>query len=319
LIDFRYHIVSIVSIFLALAVGIVLGAGPLQGELGSTLVNEVSGLREEKANLNEQLDDATTGIEARDGYIGETAPVVLDDTLTDRAVAVVVLPGLDAGVVDTIDATLRSTGARVVSTTTVDEDWVSTDAETTATRDEAVSTAATQAGIDLSDTGSASRADALLSALLANPVGRPGVPIDPSAAADAFATLADAGVVESDSQDFARADLVVVAGGEIVPGTDEDSEIAQRWVDLVVAIDARSAGALVAGEIPAGGEGAGSLVAAVRNDTTAVEVVSTVDDSAEPMGQSSIAHGLLQQDDGGVGHYGFAAGADAPYAPIPAS
>ncbi|MGB7818667.1 MAG: copper transporter [Ornithinibacter sp.] len=318
MIDFRYHIVSIVSIFLALAVGIVLGAGPLQGELGSTLANEVSGLREDKVNLNEQLDDATTGIEARDGYIGESAPLVLDGILADRAVAVVVLPGLDAGVVDTLDATLRSTGARLVSTTTVDEDWVSTDEETTVARDEAVSTVATEAGIDLSDTGSASGGDSLLSALLANPVGQPGVPLDSETAAAGLATLADAGLVQIDTQDFARADLVVVAGGEIVPGTDEDSEIAQRWVDLVVAIDARSAGALVAGQIPAGGEGAGSLVAAVRNDTAAVEVVSTVDDSADPMGQSSVAHGLLQQDDGGVGHYGFAAGADAPYAPIPA-
>ncbi len=39
MIDFRYHIVSIVSIFLALAVGIVLGAGPLQNQLGITLTN----------------------------------------------------------------------------------------------------------------------------------------------------------------------------------------------------------------------------------------------------------------------------------------
>ena len=31
MIDFRYHLVSLVSVFLALAVGIVLGAGPLQG------------------------------------------------------------------------------------------------------------------------------------------------------------------------------------------------------------------------------------------------------------------------------------------------
>ena len=35
-IDFRYHLVSIVSIFLALAVGIVLGAGPLKEDLGNT-------------------------------------------------------------------------------------------------------------------------------------------------------------------------------------------------------------------------------------------------------------------------------------------
>lgn len=42
MIDFRYHLVSIISIFLALAVGIVLGAGPLQGNLGSQLTDQVS-------------------------------------------------------------------------------------------------------------------------------------------------------------------------------------------------------------------------------------------------------------------------------------
>ena len=42
MIDFRYHLVSIVSIFLALAVGIVLGAGPLQGQIGDTLTAEIT-------------------------------------------------------------------------------------------------------------------------------------------------------------------------------------------------------------------------------------------------------------------------------------
>ncbi len=62
LIDFRYHLVSIVSIFLALAVGIVLGAGPLKGELGDTLNKEVAGLRQDKADLNQQLQEANAGI-----------------------------------------------------------------------------------------------------------------------------------------------------------------------------------------------------------------------------------------------------------------
>ena len=34
MIDFRYHLVSLVSVFLALAVGIVLGAGPLKDTIG---------------------------------------------------------------------------------------------------------------------------------------------------------------------------------------------------------------------------------------------------------------------------------------------
>ena len=58
MIDFRYHIVSIVSIFLALAVGIVLGAGPLKGELGATLDREVAGLYQDKADLTSQLGEA---------------------------------------------------------------------------------------------------------------------------------------------------------------------------------------------------------------------------------------------------------------------
>ena len=93
MIDFRYHLVSIVSIFLALAVGIVLGAGPLKGELGDTLNKEVAGLRQDKADLNRQLQEARAGTEARDAYIADTNPIMLAGVLQDRRVALVVLPG----------------------------------------------------------------------------------------------------------------------------------------------------------------------------------------------------------------------------------
>ena len=56
MIDFRYHLVSIISVFLALAVGIVLGAGPLQANLGDQLSDQVAALRTEKQALNDKLD-----------------------------------------------------------------------------------------------------------------------------------------------------------------------------------------------------------------------------------------------------------------------
>ena len=42
MIDFRYHLVSLISVFLALAVGIALGAGPLKetSRLGRCLATE---------------------------------------------------------------------------------------------------------------------------------------------------------------------------------------------------------------------------------------------------------------------------------------
>ena len=45
MIDFRYHIVSLISVFLALAVGIALGAGPLKETIGDTLTGQVEQLR----------------------------------------------------------------------------------------------------------------------------------------------------------------------------------------------------------------------------------------------------------------------------------
>ena len=62
-----------------------------------------------------------------------------------------------------------------------------------------------------------------------------------------------------------------------------------------------------------------SVVATVRNDATATDGVSTVDNAGVALGQASIVHGLVQQAAGEVGQYGLAPGADAPYAPLPAA
>ena len=51
MIDFRYHVVSLISVFLALAVGIALGAGPLKETIGDTLTGQVEQLRQEKDAL----------------------------------------------------------------------------------------------------------------------------------------------------------------------------------------------------------------------------------------------------------------------------
>ncbi|MEO6790493.1 MAG: copper transporter [Ornithinibacter sp.] len=319
MIDFRYHIVSIVSIFLALAVGIVLGAGPLQGELGTTLAKEVSGLRADKTALNQQVDDARKATDARDGYIAETNPLVLTDALSERTVALVILPGADAKITQTTEATLRSSGAAVVSRTSVSEDWVSTDKSKAAARDEAVTAVAMSTGVDVTSTGAVSPRDVLLAALLTRPAGGVADQLGGTSAASGMKALSDAGLVDIDTQGFERADLVVVTGGRVTNGTDGGQEVGKRWVDVVVALDAHSSGVVVSGDLAVGATGDGTLVGSVRNDATAVDVASTVDDSGSPMGQASIVNGLVQQNEGGVGHFGLAAGADAPFAPPPAS
>jgi len=319
LIDFRYHLVSIVSIFLALAVGIVLGAGPLKGELGNTLNKEVAGLRKDKIDLNKQLQEARAGTEARDAYIADTNPIMLAGVLQDRRVALVVLPGSDAAVSEATAATLRSSGAAVVSTTSVSEDWVTADEATAATRDEAVTKAAAEAGVGVSDSGSVAPRDVLLANLLTVPAADPSQALAPATAQKGLDALASADLIQIDTEGFELADLVVVVSGVTTQGDgDARQQAAERWVDLTIALDARSSGALVAAEATTAGNGV-SVIETVRNDATATKGVSTVDNAGGAMGQASVVHALKEQAAGDAGQYGLAPGADAPYAPLPAS
>ena len=62
MIDFRYHIVSLISVFLALAVGIVLGAGPLNEPIARGLTQSVKQLQSDRDAKNDQLKTAQAAI-----------------------------------------------------------------------------------------------------------------------------------------------------------------------------------------------------------------------------------------------------------------
>ena len=58
MIDFRYHLVSIVAVFLALAIGIVLGSTELQGPAYNLLDKTTSKLQNELGQVSSQRDAA---------------------------------------------------------------------------------------------------------------------------------------------------------------------------------------------------------------------------------------------------------------------
>ena len=101
MISFRYHIVSIVSVFLALAVGIALGGGPLKGEVDDTLVRPGPGRpqgegraaeRDRRAAQHQRLQRLFRGHRRPRG----SSPV----TSTGRVVSLVALPGAAQNEVD---------------------------------------------------------------------------------------------------------------------------------------------------------------------------------------------------------------------------
>ena len=118
MINFRYHVVSIIGIFIALAVGVVLGAGPLQSRIHAG-VNASSTSSATDPQLSAQAEAEAAGLKA-------LASSTLAGSLTGAKVALVVLPGASDDDVTALRSTLTDAGASVVGRVTLSDNWQST-------------------------------------------------------------------------------------------------------------------------------------------------------------------------------------------------
>ncbi len=114
MIDFRYHLVSIVAVFLALTVGLVLGTTMLQDPLLNTLQSETADLRGQSEELRAERDDSEQLNSGADQFTDAVAADVLEDRLLDREVVLVAAPGADEEVVQSLGGRVEEAGGAVV-------------------------------------------------------------------------------------------------------------------------------------------------------------------------------------------------------------
>ena len=310
MIDFRYHLVSIVSIFLALAVGIVLGAGPLKEDIGNRLTQETSALRTEKSQLRTELDAEKRGTAARDAFSAAVAPAIMRGALTGKVVALVVAPGADADLVKNTTAALATAGAKVGSTITLTDAWADPAKRTFR------GTLANQLAALVKAPLAANSPDQLAATVLARSIlggtDQSTVRVDPSASAALDGLLAGDLVKVSPDQ-IVPSSGVVFLGGPVKGSTPQDTEARlATYVQLARSLDAAGSGVVVATvSNTTDATLSADLVAAVRKDSDAVKVASTVDDGDLTMGQTTLVLALAQQYSGGLGQYGLAADAKA--------
>jgi hypothetical protein len=340
MIDFRYHLVSLVSVFLALAVGIVLGAGPLEGKLGDQLNIQVKQLAAEKEELRTKLAVAEGAVDHRDSFLEEISPSLARQQLGGESVLIVALPGTAADVAAPLTKTLRQAGARIVGRVDVTEAW--TDPTRSADREKALrqlrpfvaATASTPTAPGAAAvatpasppppvptiTGATTDSLALASLLTrATVTANLAEAATRDAAADTIIDgLVKSGLVGVEEKLAGRAtEVVVLAAG--VPAQDGSEPTGTKagtqdpltqWSALVAGLDARSGGTVVVG--PASCATEGGLIASLRSRETLAGTVSTVDTGSTPMGDLSVVYALREQSLGGAGSYGFVGKVKAP-------
>jgi hypothetical protein len=116
--DFRYHVASLTAVLLALVIGILVGVG-ISGrgfvdEAERTRLNSrITGLSEELLAARERSADLRRQQDAAQDFVQQAYPVLVEDRLAGKTVAVVVVGSLDRPVTF-VERAIDDAGGRVV-------------------------------------------------------------------------------------------------------------------------------------------------------------------------------------------------------------
>lgn len=305
MIDFRYHLVSLISVFLALAVGVVLGAGPLQNSLGTALNDQVTALREDRNAVQAQLEQTSEAVNERDDYIVRAAAGYLPGTLGGKSVALVLLPGADGQDAKDITAQLERAGASVNGRYALTTAWVEASRETFRS---------TYSGQFASNLGTPASSDS--DAVLGEGLGRALTSGESSASAlMSLLTASDTPLMTVESPGQGPASMIAVVG----PRLEEDPSAQataqpQEATDPTVWAEALSGTAAAAPTV---------VVGHARSDTGVVSVirsagasVTTIDSVGQATAAVSAPLALAATEAGTRSHYGFDDGAEEIMPPL---
>lgn len=312
MIDFRYHIVSLISVFLALAIGIVLGAGPLKDAIGDQLTGQVEDLRAGKEDLRVALTETEKHLEQRDEFLEGISDSVLSATLPGRRVALVELEEVPDELIDQVSARLEAAGGTVTDRVKLDESWTSD--SKASFRQSLVSTLLSY----LDDYTSEGTTDKDLAAALTQSL----IMIDPQdetkpspAAADIRSLLAASDLVTYAQETAAPADMIVFLSNPNVESQPDASATELESRSQTLQVQGILAG--VASEISEAtvvvsvGEGENDLLNFIIANDEFAERVSTVAGLSQLPGQMNVPLALASRAVGTVGHFGDQPGATA--------
>lgn len=306
MISLRQHVISLAAVFLALAVGVVLGSGVLSDTL-------LSGLRSEKQDLGKQINELTDQrnalnekLGAADQFDTQMAGRIVRDALAGKSVVLFRTPDADNDDVDAMTRIIGQSGGTVSGTIALTQEFV--DANSAEKLRSVVNSPILPAGAQLSTTlvDQGSQAGDLLGiAVLIN--RNPEIkPADDPARDTVLAALRDTGFLTYQGDRVGAADTaVVVTGGPLGDAAGNQGSTVARFA---AGLAPHGSGTVLVGR---DGSATGtSAVAVTRADAGMAAAVSTVDDIGVESGRITTVLALQNLIGGGrPGQFGTGPGA----------
>ena len=312
MVDFRYHLVSIIAIFLALALGIVIGTTALNGALLDTLKRSIGSLTNEKRGLEGTITGLRSQNAAGQQLAERIGPAAVAGQLEGRRVVLVVAPNASGDTARALAPLLAAAGATVTGDVQLRADLI--DPARSSVVDQVVRQVV-PTGVDISSGEGVQQAAAeLAAALVATATGSEVSTREAGQVLDAYR---EGNLIETDGELGQQADLAVLVTGPPVSSGDATvpAARARALLSCAEAFDAAGEGAVVAGPREATADG--GAVRALRDDGALSQRVSSVDGADQPEGRLAVVLALREQADGGTGRYGSGPGAQAAVPSLP--
>lgn len=325
MINFRFHLISIIAVFLALTIGIVMGATVIDQSIVDRLNERITAVSN-RAEERRQANDALTGEVGRlTDFVGEAEPFVIEDRLAAVPIVVLAVRGVDPAVVVAQVEALREAGAVTPGIVWIEESWSleGDAAEQMAAilgeepgRRPALRAAAWTALATRLDAGGAA-ADGVLD------VGAiPSIAPAPDSFPDLLVALSEAGFLQIEAVGDESTELTNYPGSEarvvLLTGTGARRKTGTRNLIRIGTESLEAAGVpTVVGEIYGGDDATrGAVLERIRSDG-GVDLVSTVDDVEVAEGRMAVvlAASDLGRDPPIAGHYGYGDGAQSALPP----
>lgn len=328
MINFRYHVVSIVAVFLALAIGIVLGSTELHGTVLDRLDSLSTNLKNDLTNAHAANSVLQHQVDVGEAYATASAPRVIGGLLAGQKVVLVVAPGAPGNVVSGVSAALKLADATVTGQVSLQPLVFDPSASNQSFLSTLVSTLASTPARPPNGSPLAQASWLLGSAILTKNDPSPGSQSGSqsgkssgTSGASVLSGYAQAGLlnVTSGQPGADPATLAVVVTPSAAPADGDSDSTDQGLVTLATELNTAGLGTVVVGSTT--GSVAGSAINALRASSAATQI-STVDNADTEIGQITTVQALFEalgsQKAGSYGVDGAGAAVPSP-APSPAA
>jgi hypothetical protein len=297
-ISFRYHLVSIVAVFLSLGLGIVVGTTALSGPITTDLRHQLNDTKKQRDALAEQVKTLQTRVDDAGQFASTYGAQLVAGSLTGKSVMLVVLPGVTSGMQSGASKQIAAGGAKVSGVVTVTKNYLD---ERLGSGINSLATGPSHpVGLTLPETSDSGQ---LGGALLAYVLLGKGQKTDLTQVLGGFSALH---MVSVDGSAITPSNLIVV----LARGTLKPKDYGASTELALVSALSRAGGKVVVAGDPTSAT-VGGLVASVRSSAADRGTSSTVDNADSAFGQVSAVLALSAAAKGQNGQYGTEQGADA--------